>query len=204
MLEIVLKAGALKAPVEIIEERIVGPSLGEDSIKYGITASIFAALVVIMFMLLYYTEAGLVADIAVILNITLIFGVLASLGGTLSLPGLAGIILTLGMAVDANVLIYERTREELAKGRSLKSAIDEGFSKALSAILDSNVTTFITGLILYFLGSGPIKGFALTLMIGIIGTLFTAILISRALIEISMQAGWKNFSFGQKKSISNI
>ncbi|MEN6295711.1 MAG: protein translocase subunit SecD [Chloroherpetonaceae bacterium] len=204
LLEIVLKAGALKAPVEIIEERIVGPSLGEDSIKYGITASIFAALVVIMFMLLYYTEAGLVADIAVILNITLIFGVLASLGGTLSLPGLAGIILTLGMAVDANVLIYERTREELAKGRSLKSAIDEGFSKALSAILDSNVTTFITGLILYFLGSGPIKGFALTLMIGIIGTLFTAILISRALIEISMQAGWKNFSFGQKKSISNI
>ncbi|HAW07586.1 MAG TPA: protein translocase subunit SecD [Bacteroidetes bacterium] len=204
LLEIVLKAGALKAPVEIIEERIVGPSLGEDSIKYGVTASIFAALVVIMFMLLYYTEAGLVADIAVILNITLILGVLASLGGTLSLPGLAGIILTLGMAVDANVLIYERTREELAKGRSLKSAIDEGFSKALSAILDSNVTTFITGLILYFLGSGPIKGFALTLMIGIIGTLFTAILISRALIEISMQAGWKNFSFGQKKSISNI
>jgi preprotein translocase subunit SecD len=204
LLEIVLKAGALKAPVEIIEERIVGPSLGEDSIRYGITASILAALVVILFMALYYHEAGIVADIAVILNITLIFGVLASLGGTLSLPGLAGIILTLCMAVDANVLIYERTREELSKGRSLKSAIDEGFSKALSAIIDSNVTTFITGLILYFLGSGPIKGFALTLMIGIIGTLFTAILISRSLIEIALQAGWKNFNFGQKKTFSSI
>jgi len=204
LLEIVLKAGALKAPVEIIEERIVGPSLGEDSIRYGITASILAAIVVVLFMALYYHEAGLVADFAVILNITLILGVLASLGGTLSLPGLAGIILTLGMAVDANVLIYERTREELSKGRSLKSAIDEGFSKALSAIIDSNVTTFITGLILYFLGSGPIKGFALTLMIGIIGTLFTAILISRSLIEIAIQSGWKNFSFGQKKSFSSI
>lgn len=204
LLEIVLKAGALKAPVEIIEERIVGPSLGEDSINYGLTASILAAIVVVLFMALYYHEAGLVADIAVIINITLIFGVLASLGGTLSLPGLAGIILTLGMAVDANVLIYERTREELTKGRSLKSAIDEGFSKALSAILDSNITTFITGLILYFLGSGPIKGFALTLMIGIIGTLFTAILISRAIIEISMQAGWTNFGFGQKKSLTKI
>lgn len=204
LLEIVLKAGALKAPVEIIEERIVGPSLGEDSIRYGITASIFAAILVILFMAIYYSEAGLVADISVIINITLILGVLASLGGTLSLPGLAGIILTLGMAVDANVLIYERTREELSKGRSLKSAIDEGFSKALSAILDSNITTFITGLILYFLGSGPIKGFALTLMIGIMGTLFTAILFSRALIEISMQAGWKNFGFGQKKSLSKI
>ena len=204
LLEIVLKAGALKAPVEIIEERIVGPSLGEDSINYGITASMLAAIVVVLFMALYYHEAGLVADIAVIINIVLIFGVLASLGGTLSLPGLAGIILTLGMAVDANVLIYERTREELTKGRSLKSAIDEGFSKALSAILDSNITTFITGLILYFLGSGPIKGFALTLMIGIIGTLFTAILISRAIIEISMQAGWTNFGFGQKKSLTKI
>jgi protein-export membrane protein SecD len=182
----------------------VGPSLGEDSINYGLTASMFAAIVVVLFMALYYHEAGLVADIAVIINITLIFGVLASLGGTLSLPGLAGIILTLGMAVDANVLIYERTREELTKGRSLKSAIDEGFSKALSAILDSNITTFITGLILYFLGSGPIKGFALTLMIGIIGTLFTAILISRAIIEISMQAGWTNFGFGQKKSLTKI
>lgn len=203
LLEIVLKAGALKAPVQIIEERIVGPSLGEDSIKNGLTASIIAALAVIIFMFAYYSKGGLVADVAVILNIVLLLGVLASLGGTLSLPGIAGIILTLGMAVDANVLIYERIREELTKGRSLKSAIDEGFSKALSAILDSNITTFITGLILYYFGSGPIQGFALTLMIGIIGTLFTAILISRSIIEIIMSRGATHFGFGQKRIVSN-
>ncbi|MGB9701714.1 MAG: protein translocase subunit SecD [Candidatus Kapaibacteriota bacterium] len=199
LLEIVLKAGALKAPVQIIEERIVGPSLGEDSIRNGITASIIAALAVVLFMFVYYSVGGLIADFAVILNITLMLGILASLGGTLSLPGIAGIILTLGMAVDANVLIYERIREELTKGRSMKSAIDEGFSKALSAILDSNITTFITGLILYYFGSGPIQGFALTLMIGIIMTLFTAIMISRAVIEILLQSGVNHISFGQKK-----
>lgn len=203
LLEIVLKAGALKAPVQIIEERIVGPSLGEDSIKNGISASIIAAIVVILFMWMYYGNGGLVADVAVLLNIGLIMGVLASLGGTLSLPGIAGIILTLGMAVDANVLIYERIREELTKGRSMKSAIDEGFSKALSAILDSNITTFITGLILYYFGSGPIQGFALTLMIGILGTLFTAIMVSRAIIEIIMSGGSTHFGFGQKKIVSN-
>jgi preprotein translocase subunit SecD len=199
LLEIVLKAGALKAPVQIIEERIVGPSLGEDSIRNGVTASIIAALAVVLFMLMYYSVGGLVADFAVILNIVLMLGILASLGGTLSLPGIAGIILTLGMAVDANVLIYERIREELKKGRSLKSAIDEGFSKALSAIMDSNITTFITGLILYYFGSGPIQGFALTLMIGIIMTLFTAILVSRAIIEIIISNGASHFGFGQKK-----
>lgn len=199
LLEIVLKAGALKAPVQIIEERIVGPSLGEDSIRNGITASIIAALAVVLFMFAYYSVGGLIADFAVILNIVLMLGILASLGGTLSLPGIAGIILTLGMAVDANVLIYERIREELSKGRSMKSAIDEGFSKALSAILDSNITTFITGLILYYFGSGPIQGFALTLMIGIIMTLFTAIMISRAVIEILLQSGVNHISFGQKK-----
>jgi preprotein translocase subunit SecD len=199
LLEIVLKAGALKAPVQIIEERIVGPSLGEDSIRNGVTASIIAALAVVLFMFAYYSIGGLIADFAVILNIVLMLGILASLGGTLSLPGIAGIILTLGMAVDANVLIYERIREELVKGRSMKSAIDEGFSKALSAILDSNITTFITGLILYYFGSGPIQGFALTLMIGIIMTLFTAIMISRAVIEILLQSGVNHISFGQKK-----
>jgi preprotein translocase subunit SecD len=203
LLEIVLKAGALKAPVQIIEERIVGPSLGEDSIRNGLTASLIAALAVIFFMLIYYSKGGLVADIAVILNVALLLGVLASLGGTLSLPGIAGIILTIGMAVDANVLIYERIREELNKGRSMKSAIDEGFSKALSAILDSNITTFITGLILYYFGSGPIQGFALTLMIGILGTLFTAIVVSRSIIEIIMSNGTTHFGFGQKKVVSN-
>lgn len=203
LLEIVLKAGALKAPVQIIEERIVGPSLGEDSINNGLTASLIAALAVILFMWIYYGNGGLVADLAVIINIALLLGVLASLGGTLSLPGIAGIILTLGMAVDANVLIYERIREELSRGRSMKSSIDEGFSKALSAILDSNITTFITGLILYYFGSGPIQGFALTLMIGIIGTLFTAIMFSRAIIEIIMSGGSTHFGFGQKKVVSN-
>lgn len=199
LLEIVLKAGALKAPVQIIEERVVGPSLGEDSIRSGLTASLIAALLVLLFMLVYYSVGGIYANIAVILNISLLVGVLASLGGTLTLPGIAGIILTLGMAVDANVLIYERIREELRKGRTLKSSIDEGFGKALSAILDSNITTFITGLILFYLGSGPIQGFALTLMIGIIGTLFTAIVITRTMIEITMQFGVENISFGQKK-----
>ena len=199
LLEIVLKAGALKAPVQIIEERVVGPSLGEDSIRSGLTASLIAALLVLLFMLVYYSVGGIYANIAVILNISLLVGVLASLGGTLTLPGIAGIILTLGMAVDANVLIYERIREELRKGRTLKSSIDEGFGKALSAILDSNITTFITGLILFYLGSGPIQGFALTLMIGIIGTLFTAIVITRTMIEITMQFGVEKISFGQKK-----
>ena len=199
LLEIVLKAGALKAPVQIIEERIVGPSLGEDSIRNGLTASLIASILVLLFMVIYYSIGGIYADIAVILNISLLLGVLASLGGTLTLPGIAGIILTLGMAVDANVLIYERIREELRKGRSLKSAVDEGFSKALSAILDSNITTFITGLILFYLGSGPIQGFALTLMIGIIGTLFTAIVLTRAMIEITMQFGAERISFGEKQ-----
>ena len=203
LLEIVLKAGALKAPVQIIEERIVGPSLGEDSIRNGFTAAIIAAIAVVLFMFFYYGNGGLVADFAVVLNISLLFGVLASLGGTLTLPGIAGIILTLGMAVDANVLIYERIREELARGRSMKSAIDDGFNKALSAILDSNITTFITGLILYYFGSGTIQGFALTLMVGIIGTLFTAIVVSRAIIEIIMSRGATHFGFGQKKVVSN-
>lgn len=199
LLEIVLKAGALKAPVQIIEERVVGPSLGEDSIRNGLMASLIAAALVLLFMFVYYSIGGLYADIAVIINILLLIGVLASLGGTLTLPGIAGIILTLGMAVDANVLIYERIREELRKGRTLKSAIDEGFGKALSAILDSNITTFITGLILFYLGTGPIQGFALTLMIGIIGTLFTAIVLTRAMIEVTLQLGAERISFGETK-----
>lgn len=201
LLEIVLKAGALKAPVKIIEERLVGPSLGEDSIQSGITASLAAALLVVLFMAIYYAMGGLVADFAVLLNITLVVAVLSGFGGTLTLPGIAGLILTIGMAVDANVLIFERIREELAKGRSLRSAVDEGFSKALSAILDSNITTFITALILFYFGSGPIQGFALTLMIGIFGTLFTGILVSRAIIEISLSRGASSFSFGQPKNV---
>jgi preprotein translocase subunit SecD len=201
LLKIVLKAGALKAPVQIVEERIVGPSLGEDSIQKGIQSLLLAALLVLLFMVAYYSVAGLYANIAVLINVMLIIGIMAAFQGTLTLPGIAGIILTVGMAVDANVLIYERIREELEKGRSMKSAIDEGFSKALSAILDSNITTFITGLILYFFGTGPIQGFAMTLMIGIITTLFTAILISKALFQITLNMGATNVSFGQPKSV---
>ncbi|TAL66902.1 MAG: protein translocase subunit SecD [Bacteroidetes bacterium] len=202
LLEIVLKAGALKAPVQIIEERVVGPSLGEDSINSGLLASGIALLFVVVFMLLYYAKGGLIANISVILNVILILAVLSAFGGTLTLPGISGIILTIGMAVDANVLIFERIREELYKGRSLKSAIDEGFKHALSAILDSNITTFITGLILYFFGTGPIQGFALTLMIGIIATLFTQIVVSRAMIEISLIRGATHYNFGQPKILN--
>lgn len=202
LLKIVLKAGALKAPVQIIEERIVGPSLGEDSIQKGIQSLLIAAVLVLLFMMIYYSLAGVYANVAVIINVLLIIGIMAAFQGTLTLPGIAGIILTLGMAVDANVLIYERVREELEKGRSIRSAIDEGYTKALSAILDSNITTFITGLILYFFGTGPIQGFAMTLMIGIITTLFTAILISKALFQITLNLGATNISFGQPKSVS--
>ncbi|ROL61961.1 protein translocase subunit SecD [Bacteroidetes/Chlorobi group bacterium ChocPot_Mid] len=203
LLEIVLKAGALKAPVQIIEERVVGPSLGEDSIRSGITALVIATILVILFMILYYRKGGIIADFAVILNIILIIAVLAAFQGTLTLPGIAGLILTLGMAVDANILIFERIREELFKGRSLRSAIDEGFSKAYSAIIDSNITTGITAVILYFLGTGPIQGFALTLLIGIFGTLFTGIMVSRAIIELLIAKGATSFNFGQPKVIQS-
>lgn len=198
LLKIVLKAGALKAPVQMIEERVVGPSLGEDSIKMGLQSFLIATILVILFMLLYYSIAGLIANIAVIINVALLMAILAAFQGTLTLPGIAGIILTIGMAVDANILIYERIREELFRGRSLRSAVDEGFAKALSAIIDSNITTFLTGLILYFVGTGPIQGFAMTLMIGILTTLFTAILVTRAMFEIALSRGATTFRFGQK------
>jgi SecD/SecF fusion protein len=199
LLEVVLKAGALKAPVQIVEERVIGPSLGQDSINAGMTASIAGLIFVMLYMLFYYNKAGLVANFAVLLNITLIIAVLAALRGTLTLPGIAGIVLTMGMAVDANVLIFERIREELAKGRSLRSAIDEGFGKALSAIVDGNITTGITAFILLVFGSGPIQGFATTLLIGILTTLFTGILITRALLELTLANGATQFSFGQPK-----
>lgn len=201
LLEIVLKAGALKAPVQIIEERVVGPSLGQDSINAGFTASMFAFLLVIIYMLVYYSKGGGIADFAVLLNVTIVISMLAALKGTLTLPGIAGIILTIGMAVDANVLIFERIREELAKGRSLKSAVDEGYGKALNAIIDANITTGITALILNFLGSGPIQGFAITLLIGIMSTLFTAIFVTRAIIDIMISNGANEFSFGQPKAV---
>lgn len=199
LLEVILKAGALKAPVQIIEERIVGPSLGQDSINAGINSSIVSLILVILYMYLYYRNGGLVADFAVIINVLLIIAILTALKGTLTLPGIAGIVLTMGMAVDANVLIFERIREELNKGRSIRSAVDEGFSKAMSAIIDGNLTTAITAFILLVFGTGPIQGFATTLLIGIITTLFTAILISRALIELFLSKNATDFNFGQTK-----
>jgi SecD/SecF fusion protein len=184
LLEVVLKAGALPAPLEIIEERIVGPSLGEDSIQKGLKSAYLAFIVIALFMIVYYSTGGIVADLALVLNIAFILAVLAGFNATLTLPGIAGIILTIGVAVDANVLIYERIREELAIGRTLRSAIDEGYSKAFSAIFDSNITTLLTALILYNFGSGPIQGFALTLMIGIIANLFSAVFITKVIYDI--------------------
>lgn len=200
LLEIVLKAGALKAPVKIVEERVVGPSLGEDSIRKGIISGAIAALLVILFMILYYATAGTLADIAVMVNILLVVALLAAFGGTLTLPGIAGLILTLGMAVDTNILVFERIREELAHGRSLRAAVDEGFKRAFNAILDSNITTMITGAILYYLGTGPIRGFAVTLMIGIIITLFTGITLSKVFFELILSRGATTFNLGQPAS----
>jgi SecD/SecF fusion protein len=179
LLEIVLKAGALPAPLKIIEERTVGPSLGEDSIKKGLYSSTIALLLVALFMIVYYHFGGAVADMALLFNLLFVLGIMASFKATITLPGIAGLILTIGMAVDSNVLIYERIREELATGKPMRTSIEIGYKKAFSAILDANVTSIITGIILYQFGTGPIQGFALTLIIGLVANLFTAIIITR-------------------------
>ncbi|MEJ6982285.1 protein translocase subunit SecDF [Pedobacter sp. P351] len=179
----VLKAGRLPAPAKIVSEYVVGPSLGAESIQKGLISSLVGVAVILLFMALYYNTAGWVANVALVVNLFFLMGVLASLGAVLTLPGIAGIVLSLGMSVDANVLIYERVREELSSGKGLRIAIAEGFSKAMSSILDSNITTFLTGLVLYVFGSGPIVGFATTLMIGIVTSLFAAIFITRLLFE---------------------
>jgi SecD/SecF fusion protein len=189
LLEIVLKAGALPAPVAIIEQRSVGPSLGEDSIRSGLSATLIAFGLTVLFMIVYYRTAGLVADLALFFNMLFILGVMAGFQATLTLPGIAGIILTIGMAVDANVLIYERMREERAGGKTIKAVVDAGYSKALSAIVDSNITTFLTGLILYQFGTGPVQGFALTLMIGIVASMFSAIVITRVVFDLMTDRG---------------
>lgn len=182
-LSIILKAGALPAPVTIIEERTVGPSLGLDSIISGGYSALVGVLLVMTFMVIYYRLSGIVANIALVLNLMFIMAVMASVGATLTLPGIAGIILTIGMAVDANVLIFERIREEIRKGKTIRAALDQGYAKALVTILDANVTTFIAGLVLYTFGAGPIKGFAVTLMIGIVASLFTAIIVTRVIFN---------------------
>lgn len=191
LLEIVLKAGALPAPVDIIEERIVGPSLGQDSVSAGFNSAIIGFVLVALFMIFYYRKAGTVAAGVLVFTVLFILGVLAGFSATLTLPGIAGIILTIGMAVDANVLIFERIREELATGKTVKASVDGGYEKALSAIIDSNITTFFTGIILYQFGSGPIQGFALTLMIGIASTLFSALVISRLVFDYMVAKGVK-------------
>ena len=179
----ILKAGRLPAPAKIVSSYEVGPSLGLESINKGLISTIAGVIVILIFMALYYSKAGWVANIALLVNLFFLMGVLASLGAVLTLPGIAGIVLSLGMSVDANVLIYERIREELAEGKSTRLAIAEGYRKAMSSILDSNITTFLTGVILYIFGSGPIVGFATTLMIGIVTSLFAAIFISRLVFE---------------------
>lgn len=184
LLEIVLKAGALPAPVDIIEERSVGPSLGEDSINKGLLSVILGYALVGIFMIIYYQRVGTIAAAALTFTILFILGVLAGFNATLTLPGIAGIILTIGMAVDANVLIFERIREEMATGKTIRASIESGYSRAYSAIIDSNITTFITGIILYQFGTGPIQGFALTLMIGIAASLFSALVIARLIMDI--------------------
>jgi SecD/SecF fusion protein len=196
LLEIVLKAGALPAPVDILEQRSIGPSLGEDSIRTGIFSSVLATVLTILFMAVYYRQGGMVADIAVVVCLLLLMGVLAAFQGTLTLPGIAGIILTLAVAVDANVLIYERIREEQATGKTLRAAIDAGYDKAFSAIFDSNLTTFISGVILFQFGSGPVQGFALTLMIGIGASMFSAIYITRMLFNMLTDKYGSKVSFG--------
>jgi preprotein translocase subunit SecD len=182
-LAIVLRAGALPAPVKIIEERTVGPSLGKDSIEKGFRSMLIGGVVVILFMIIYYSLSGIIADIALLLNILFIMAGLAFFGATLTLPGIAGIILTIGMAVDANVLIFERIREELRLGKTPRAAIEGGYSKALVTILDAQVTTLIAALVLFQFGSGPVRGFAVTLSIGIIASLFTAIFFTRIIFD---------------------
>lgn len=195
----VLKSGKLPAPARIVEEAVVGPSLGREAISSGLISFVLAFVLVLLYMAAYYNKAGLVANVALISNIFFIFGVLASLGAVLTLPGIAGIVLTLGMAVDANVIIYERIREELRAGKGIRLAISDGYKNAYSAIIDGNVTTIITGIVLFIFGSGPVQGFATTLIIGILTSLFTAIFISRMIFLWLMDKN-KAISFDNKFS----
>ena len=178
-LALVLRAGALPAPLIKLEERSVGSSLGKDSVARGINSIITGGIIVLIFMLVYYRMGGIVADFALLFNMTILAGALASFGATLTLPGIAGIILTIGMAVDANVLVFERIREEVRVGKTIRAAVESGFGKAFLTIIDANVTTLIAAVVLFQFGTGPVKGFAVTLSIGILASMFTAIFVSR-------------------------
>ena len=193
-LTIVLKAGALPAPVKIIEKKTIGPTLGEDSIKSGLTASFYGLLLILVFMAVYYKGAGFIADIALILNLVLLTAVMSYFSATLTLPGIAGIILSLAMAIDANVLIIERMREETLLGKPIYEVINLGYDKAWSAIFDSNITTIIVGACLLQFGTGPVKGFAVTLIIGLTVSLFTAVFVTRAIYELILTSNPKEIS----------
>ena len=188
-LSIMLRAGALPVAVEILENRSVGPTLGSDSIRSGLRAGIIGALLVLVFMLLYYRTLGIAADIALAVCMLLVFAGLISLKATLTLPGIAGIILTLGMAVDGNILIYEGMKEEVAGGKTPFAAVDSGFRKAITTILDANITTLIAAGVLFYFGSGPVRGFAVTLSIGIVASLFSAVIVTRALLHLIQSRG---------------
>jgi len=187
-LALVLRAGALPAPVDILENISVGPTLGEDSIEAGRRAIIIGGVIVVIFMLIYYKVSGVIADFALLFNLLFVMGILASLNATLTLPGLAGIALTVGMAVDANVLIFERIKEELRLGKTLRSAVEKGFSRARLTIFDANITTLIAAIVLFQFGTGPVKGFAVTLSIGIISTLFTALILSKVIFDLFLHS----------------
>jgi len=193
-LAIILRAGALPAPVVILENRTVGPSLGKDSIEQGVQSILLGGLLVIIFIPIYYKLSGVVAVTALMLNLVLLLGALAYFGAALTLPGIAGMLLTVGMAIDANVLIFERIREEIRVGKTVRAAIDAGYAKALSTIVDANITTFIAAVVLFQFGTGPIKGFAITLCIGIAASMFTAVFVSRAIFD----------SFMSRKKIANL
>lgn len=186
-LAIVLRAGALPAPVKIIENRVIGPSLGQDSIRKGTTAAILGFAIVVLFMAVYYQVSGIIADIGVFFNLVFLLGGMAALHATLTMPGIAGIILTVGMSVDANILIFERIREELRSGKTIRASIDAGYKRALSAIIDSHVTTLITSAVLFQFGTGPVKGFAVSLSLGVAINLFTAVVITRVIFDLRKQ-----------------
>jgi preprotein translocase subunit SecD len=183
-LAIMLRAGALPVPVEILENRSIGPTLGADSIRSGLRAGLIGAVLVLVFMFFYYGRLGLVANLALVSTILLLFAGLISLKATLTLPGIAGIILTIGMAVDGNILIFERMKEELREGKTPYASVDAGFRKALKTIIDANVTTLIAAAVLFYFGSGPIRGFAVTLSIGILASVFSAVIVTRALLQV--------------------
>ena len=190
-LKIVLKAGALPAPVQILEERTVGPSLGADSIRRGILSTAGAAIAVVLFMLVYYRLSGFIADLALALNLLVLLAAMAGFHATLTLPGIAGVVLTIGMAVDTNILIFERIREELRSGKTVRAAIDSGFSRAFRTVIDTHVTVLVSAAILYQFGTGPVKGFAVTLAIGIFASLFTAVFFTRLVFDLMYMRGRK-------------